>query len=188
LVVAYDADRSMFASRLWWIFRLCGHSNIRLLDGGWRKWHSEHYPVTSHVPDYPVATFTVRANGTCRTDIDELLRGLGHPGLTLLDVRPAQNFLGVPKWAKRGGHIPGAISLPASTLLNADGTFKSVAELREIMNACGVPSDVRAVTYCGLGLAATAVAFALDMLGFRDVSVFDGSWAEWGSREELPNG
>lgn len=186
LVVAYDADRSIFATRLWWIFRLCGHTNIRVLDGGWPKWEREGRRVSSASPNYPPAKFTIHARHEHRSNIDEVRRSLGVSNVVLLDARAVEEFSGKPKWAARGGHIPGAINLPASTLLKGDGTFKSIAELRDIDNIRRLPSDVRLVPYCGLGLAATAVAFALDMLGFKDVGVFDGSWAQWGSREELP--
>jgi thiosulfate/3-mercaptopyruvate sulfurtransferase len=186
LVVAYDADRSIFATRLWWIFRLCGHTNMRVLDGGWLAWQGDGRPVSSETPHYLPAKFTIQARQEYRADIEEIRRSLRRSDVTLLDARANEDFRGNPKWSDRGGHIPGAINLPASTLLNADGTFRSIAELRDLVNARHLPSDARVVTYCGLGLAATAVAFALDMLGFRNVSVFDGSWAEWGSRKELP--
>lgn len=187
LVVAYDADRSIFATRLWWIFRLCGHTNIRVLNGGWPRWQREGRSVSSECPSYPPAKFTIRPRQEYRADIDDIRGSLGRSEFALLDARANEDYLGNPKWSDRGGHIPGAINLPASTLLNADGTFRSIAELRGLVNARHVPSTARAVTYCGLGLAATAVAFALDMLGFRDVTVFDGSWAEWGARKELPH-
>lgn len=187
LVVVYDADRSIFATRLWWIFRLCGHSNIRVLDGGWLNWQREGRPVSSASPNYPPAEFTIQARQEYRSDIDDISRSLRRSDFTLLDARAKEDFLGNPKWSDRGGHIPGAINLPASTLLNPDGTFRSLVELRGLLSARHVPHGAHVVTYCGLGLAATAVAFALDMLGFRDVSVFDGSWAEWGSRKELPH-
>jgi thiosulfate/3-mercaptopyruvate sulfurtransferase len=142
--------------------------------------------VNSETPHNPPAKFTLQAHKQYRSDIAEIRRSLRRSDVTLLDARANEEFRGKPKWSDRGGHIPGAINLPASTLLNADGTFRSIAQLRDLVNARHLPSDARVVTYCGLGLAATAVAFALDMLGFRSVSVFDGSWAEWGSRKELP--
>lgn len=187
MVVAYDADRSIFATRLWWIFRLCGHGNIRVLDGGWPKWQRERRRTSFDPPSYPPAAFTACARCQYRSDIDEVRRILGASNAVLLDARAVEDFSGKPKWAARGGHIPGALNLPASTLLRGDGTFKCIAELRDLVDACRLPRDAPVIAYCGLGLASTAVAFALDMLGFQDVRVFDGSWAEWGSREDLPH-
>jgi thiosulfate/3-mercaptopyruvate sulfurtransferase len=186
LVVAYDADRSIFATRLWWIFRLCGHTNLRVLDGGWPKWRQEARPVSADVPEYPSATFSIKPNPGLRVAIDDVIGDLGSSGVALVDGRIERDFLGYPKWVERGGHIPGAINIPGNDLLRSDGTFRPVDELRSIFAAAGLPARGRVVAYCGLGLSATAVAFALDIVGVRDVSVYDGSWAEWGSRKDLP--
>lgn len=187
LVIAYDADRSVFAARLWWIFRLCGHTNIRILDGGWPKWTSEGRPVSAKAPAYPESTFTIIPDPKLRATIDDIPQSQSRKTHLLLDARTRRDYLGNPKWAKRGGHIPGALNISGGDLLNSDGTFRPLSELRQLVEVNIQSSELPLITYCGLGLSATALAFALDMLEFRNVSVFDGSWAEWGAREDLPS-
>lgn len=186
MVIAYDADRSVFAARLWWIFRLCGHANIRILDGAWPKWTSEGRPVSAKTPAYPESSFSINPDEKLRATVDDVLHSLRTGTHLLLDARIRKDYLGNPKWAERGGHIPGALNIAGGELLERDGTFRPVSELRKLVDASVQSSELPVITYCGLGLSATALAFALDMLGIRDVSVFDGSWAEWGAREDLP--
>jgi len=187
LVIAYDADRSVFAARLWWIFRLCGHTNIRILDGGWPKWTSEDRPVSVKTPVYPESSFTIDPDTKLRATVDDVFQSVGTGTHLLLDARVRKDYLGNPKWAERGGHIPGALNVPGGELLNSDGTFRSISELRHLVNTSVQSSELPMITYCGLGLSATALAFALEMLGFQNVSVFDGGWAEWGARDDLPS-
>lgn len=186
LVVAYDSDRSIFATRLWWIFKLCGRSNIRVLDGGWPKWRDEDRPVSNEAPDHEATTFSTDPQPQFRVDIDCVAHATGDGATTIVDARARRDYMGEPKWADRGGHIPGALSIPGTEFLRDDGTFRTVDELRATVDESDIPADGDIIVYCGLGLSATALAFVLDMLSYPNVSVYDGSWAEWGAREDLP--
>lgn len=185
-VIAYDSDRSVFATRLWWIFRLCGHTNVRVLDGGWPKWSREGRPVSRNVPEFQAAVFTADSRPRHRVQIEAVLEAMKGSGATLVDARAPRDYMGEPKWAERGGHIPGALNLPAANLLGTDGTFRPAEEIRAIVEEARLPRQGDIITYCGLGLSATALAFALDILAYPCVSVYDGSWAEWGGRSDLP--
>ena len=188
-VVVYDHAGGQFATRLWWALTLYGHDRTSVLDGGWNKWTAEGRPTTEDVPSPAPATFTPQTRSGWRKEAEEVLAA-GRTGEALvLDARDEGQYTGaVTRGGGRPGHVPGAKHLHADGLFGPDGTFLSDEELEERLRAAGVPEDREApvVAYCNGGVAATVPLFALHRLGYRNLANYDGSWNEWGVREDLP--
>ena len=189
-VVVYDHSGGQFATRLWWALTLYGHDRVSVLDGGWKKWKAEGRPTTTEVPEPEPATFTPRPRPGWRTDAEALLAASESGGAFVLDARDEGQYTGaVARGQGRAGRIPGAAHLHADGLFDPEsGTFLPAEDLERRLREAGVPED-RAepiVAYCNGGVAATVPLFALHRLGYKNLANYDGSWNEWGVREELP--
>ena len=190
-VVVYDHIGGQFATRLWWALTYYGHEKVSVLDGGWKKWIAESRPVTDELPEPDPATFTPESRPEWRTDAEKVLVASDGDGDTfILDARDRGQYTGeVARGEGRGGRVPNAQHLHADTLFDPEsGTFLSDEELREKLREAGVPEnrEKRVVAYCNGGVAATVPLFALHRLGYRNLTNYDGSWNEWGVREDLP--
>lgn len=188
-IVIYDSNRFMASARAWWMFRLFGHADVAVLDGGLGKWRAEGHPVDDR-PVRPIERhFTARQNNLLVRDLDQMRANLTRRGEQVLDARAAGRFRGTepePRQGLRSGHIPGSRNLPYSELLAADGTLKPEAELRRLFAAAEVDLDRPVVTSCGSGVSAAVLSLALYRLGAADSAVYDGSWTEWGGRSDTP--
>lgn len=190
-VVVYDDQGLFSAARVWWTFRTMGHLEVAVLDGGLPKWIAEGRLVTADIPRLAMQKFHAAVDPGRLADHRRVKTALAGDAL-VLDARPEPRFRGAepePRPGLRRGHMPGAVNLPASSVMTADGRMKPPAALREIFEAAGL--DERAViTTCGSGITAAILALAIETLGRRPSALYDGSWAEWGREgndpEEFP--
>jgi thiosulfate/3-mercaptopyruvate sulfurtransferase len=186
-VVIYDDTVSLYAARTWWSLRVYGLESARILDGGFPGWAGDGHPVSNaDVPPIP-SSFTPRAQPRMRLTTSDVRGLIGSRRVTLLDARAPAEYRGLEGNARRLGHIPGAVNLPVAGMTEP-GTqrLKSGDELRQLAHKVNVVRGRRLVCYDGSGIAAAKLAFVLTLLGHDDVAVYDGGWAEWGDRLDLP--
>jgi thiosulfate/3-mercaptopyruvate sulfurtransferase len=188
-VVVYDGSGLFSAARVWWLFRLMGKTDVAVLDGGLPKWVAEGRPVNDDDPVIRDRHMTVTRQNNLVKDVTQVARAAKLGDHVIVDARAAERFRGEvpePRPGLRSGHIPGARNVPYKTLLNADGTMKDIAAQREVFMAAGVDLSKPVITSCGSGVTAAVLSLALERIGKRDHSIYDGSWSEWGMYADLP--
>ena len=188
-VVIYDGAGLFSAARVWWTFRLMGKTDVAVLDGGFPKWRAEGREIEDLPPVVKDRHMTVSRQNQLVKDVTQVAHSSKLREAEILDARSAARFKGEapePRPGLRSGHIPGSKNVPFSTLLNADGTMKSVPDLRATFQAAGVDLAKPAITTCGSGVTAAVLSLALERIGHRNHSLYDGSWAEWGMYDDLP--
>jgi thiosulfate/3-mercaptopyruvate sulfurtransferase len=164
-----------------------GLESVRILDGGYPAWAEEGRPTSSATSPPPPAHFTPRAQPRMRLTTSDVRALLSSPDVTLLDARAPAEYRGHEGNTKRLGHIPGAVNVPVGAMTRPGSQhFRQGDELRELLFKANVARGRRMVCYDGAGIAAAKLAFALTLLGHDDVAVYDGGWAEWGNRLDLP--
>ena len=189
-IIAYDSAGLYSAGRAWWMFRVFGHGDIAVLDGGLPKWLREGRPTESGKPMPGERKFTSSMNTLLVRDLDHMKENLESRREQVLDSRPAGRFAGTepePRPGLKSGHIPGSLNLPYTDILDPDtGTLRPADALRARVTEAGIDLDKPVVTTCGTGVTAAALALALYLLGHGDAAVYDGSWTEWGGRDDTP--
>lgn len=186
LVVSVDHTGSHMATRLWWALRAYGHDRVAILDGGYAAWSAAGKPLSTDEVTPDRATFTPRYRPELVASIEGVLLATEHGQTAIIDARDAGQYDGSVQRGSRGGHIPGAINIPAKSLMNADGTQKTVEEQAAIFADAGITAETPVVAYCNGGVTATAVLFALERTGHTNHANYDGSWNEWGERDDVP--
>jgi thiosulfate/3-mercaptopyruvate sulfurtransferase len=195
-VVLYGDNNNWFAAYAFWLFKLYGHENVSLLNGGRKKWLAEERETTTDVPSFAKTDYKVsKINSDLRADRDFVKQRLENSGFGLVDVRSADEYTGkiiappnMPETAQRAGHIPGAASIPWGQAVAEDGTYKSKEELEKLYGGKGITADKQdVVAYCRIGERSSHTWFALKyILGLENVRNYDGSWTEWGNLVGAP--
>ncbi|MBL4772192.1 MAG: sulfurtransferase [Alcanivoracaceae bacterium] len=176
-VVLYSAQNQVWAARLWWMFRWAGFDQVALLDGGLKAWTSAGGDLSTDAAIHTKKPFTLALRPEVIADHDEVFAAMKNEQVNIIDALPDAHYMGTFSLYKRPGHIPGASNIPSSDLLDESGLYKPLDEL-EMMFEINQHTN-RVITYCGGGVAASAVAFTLYRLGYTDVSVYMGSLQEW---------
>ncbi len=195
-LIVYGDKNNWFAAYAYWYVKIYGHGDVRLLDGGRQKWIDEGRELTTERPAVEPATYVAQERDeTIRARRDGVLAALGRTEHALVDVRSPQEYSGElvappgyeQEGAQRAGHIPTAESVPWAQAVRDDGTFKSSEELRSLYGGKGVTPDKSVTAYCRIGERSAHTWFVLrELLGYRDVKNYDGSWTEWGNLVDEP--
>jgi thiosulfate/3-mercaptopyruvate sulfurtransferase len=193
-VILYGGNNNWFAAYAYWYFKLYGHQNVKLVDGGRKKWELDGRPLVKDVPDRASTSYTAQApDNTIRAFRDEVIAAIG--AKNLVDVRSPDEFSGkilapahLPQeQSQRPGHIPGAINVPWSKAANEDGTFKSDDDLAKLYAEAGLDGSKETIAYCRIGERSSHTWFVLqELLGHENVKNYDGSWTEYGSLVGAP--
>ncbi|EJJ29988.1 3-mercaptopyruvate sulfurtransferase [Rhizobium sp. CF142] len=185
-IVVYDGI-GMFASpRVWWLFRVMGAKNVFVLDGGLDGWKAEGRALETEVPHYAPVSFKTNYDAGRVVHLEQMRDIVASAALQIADARSAGRFAAAepePRAGMRSGHMPGARSLPSGVFAN-QGRFKSLPELKQTIEDAGIDLSKPVVTSCGSGITAAIITLALESLGHTDNKLYDGSWSEWGSRED----
>jgi len=193
-LVLYGDFNNWFAAFAFWVFKYYGYKDVRLMNGGRKKWLVEDKPVTKDIPSHAKGNFRAsEPDSSIRVFLRYVRDTLGSK--ILVDVRGPKEFTGEilapPEYptehAQRGGHIPGAVNIPWGQAVNEDGTFKSAEELQKLYQSKGVASDKEVISYCRIGERSSHTWFVLKyLLGYPNVKNYDGSWTEWGNMIDNP--
>ena len=187
-VVAYDAHGLFSAARAWWNFRVMGHTDVYVLDGGLPRWKAEGRPIETGPAHPKPASFEPRLDLSLVRDIDQVRDLLTSRAEQVVDARAAGRFEGTtpePRPGMRSGHMPGARSLPFTDLLE-NGGLKSRDRILEVFSTAGVDANQPLTASCGSGVTAAVIALAMGRIGLSSAAVYDGSWSEWGGRADTP--
>ncbi len=195
-ILLYGDNNNWFSAWAFWQLKIYGHKDVRLMDGGRKKWIAEGRSLTTDIPSVPRQIYkSAEPDFSLRAYLSDLMKTVGNgEKAALVDVRSFDEYTGkilsppgLPETCQRGGHVPAAVSVPWGKNVNDDGTFKSVDDLKKIYEPLGVKPDKEVVAYCRIGERSSLTWFVLKyLLGYKSVKNYDGSWTEWGNLVNAP--
>jgi thiosulfate/3-mercaptopyruvate sulfurtransferase len=195
-ILLYGTQRNGYATFAFWLLKIYGHQDVRVMDGNREKWIAEGRPITTRIAGIKPSDYVVgEPDWKIRAMRDHVIDSIGDPAYVLVDVRTQEEFHGAlwDGWkyeveaSQRGGHIPGAVNIPWELTLNENGTFKSFDELQILYSANGVRPEKEVISYCIVGGRSNHTWFVLTyLLGYPNVRLYDGSWAEWSTLIGVP--
>lgn len=194
-IVLYGDNNNWFAAWAFWQLKIYGHEDVRILNGGRKKWIAEGRELSDKAPSYPATQYRAKdSDSSLRAFLPQVQETLRSHSASLIDVRSPQEFTGeilappgLPETCQRGGHIPGARNVPWGKACNEDGTFKSFDELQQLYRSEGVDASRQTIAYCRIGERSSHTWFVLKyLLGLPNVVNYDGSWTEWGNLVGAP--
>jgi len=187
-IVVYDSAGLFSAARVWWMFRIFGAPRVYILDGGLPKWTAERRLIETGLVSRPGVEFHAQLDRSAVTSADEVLEAIKSAAAQIIDARAMERFLGrapEPRPGLRSGHMPNALNVPYDRLLE-DGRLVSPDRIQAVFAGAGMHLGRPSITTCGSGITAAVLWFALNEIGQAPISLYDGSWAEWGARNDLP--
>lgn len=188
-VITYDDNNGLVASRLWWVLKYYGHTNAKVLNGGWHRWMTEGRPMTFHGTRAPKATFEATPNPAIYASVDYLKGNHTAANCQVLDARTDGEWEGTnDRGNRRVGRVPGSHHLEWLRFVATDDTrkFLPAAEIQALLDGAGLERGKETITYCQGGIRAAHAAFVMELLGYDNVRVYDGSMREWANRDDTP--
>ena len=188
-IVVYDSYGLFSAARVWWSFRVMGHRDVKVLDGGLPAWKAAGHKINSGPEEANMGSYTAKIQPGRIADRGDVLAVTNDRSMAILDARPKERFDGTapePREGMRSGHMPGATNVSFKSLLTEEGRMKDKEGLRSTFESAGFTPSDPAITSCGSGVTAAILTLALAELGQDDIRLYDGSWAEWGADPSLP--
>jgi thiosulfate/3-mercaptopyruvate sulfurtransferase len=178
LVVAYDDSRFAFASRLWWLLRYLGHDFVVLLDGGWKNWLKQNYPVSNAIPEQKMGSFTPQPNPDLLVEINTVKLAQGNDSVLIVDSRDRDRYLGLSEPIDPiPGSIPGAVNSPWKQVSNESGYLQPLEYQQQLWQQYQSAEEI--VVYCGSGVTACVNLFSLNLAGFKNTKLYPGGWSDW---------
>ena len=188
-IIVYDNSDFSTAARTWFMFKNFGHQNVSILDGGFKKWCSEGRATETEIQSFSASHYTANKNESRIRDREEILSNINTQSEQVVDARSNGRFMGTapePRSESRSGRIPGSFNVQFTDLINNDGTYKSINDLKNIFEQNKVDLSKPIITSCGSGITACVLIFALELAGNTNTALYDGSWTEWGCRTDTP--